>query len=125
MKVEYLLKGLAEFPHLRIYDFDNVEARQLRELFIELAEGESDQVTLQDIDAMEVSDISAVTMRVGAWDRGLKLFDKTGKFEWVLTENSWKDLAQIADAFCDEDCEIEQEWLDQRGDVSVLLEAQR
>ncbi|MGI6524900.1 MAG: hypothetical protein ACOX2O_06355 [Bdellovibrionota bacterium] len=122
MKIEYRLEALSECPSLRIYDFDNTEARQLRELFIQLAEGENDWTSLHEIDNIEAVDGCVVNMRVGAWDRGVKKFDESHKFEWILTEESWKDLAKIAEAFCEEDSEVNQEWLDKRGEVAVLIE---
>ena len=125
MKIEFSEEGYAKCPHVRIYDFDNIEARQLRELFIELAEGENSWTSLDKIDNVEMIDGCDVKMRVGAWDRGLRNFSGVNKFEWILTEDSWKNMAKIAEAFCDEDRTEMKEWLEQKkGDIPVLIECE-
>ncbi len=109
-----------ETPKVRIYDFDNTEARKLKELFIELAEGEVDCTALHKEDLFEDLDGCSMTLRVGSWDKGIKNLSNK-KFEWILTEDSWKDIANIAELFCDEESEVEEEWLETKGDLPLLI----
>ena len=125
MKIKYAPEALNMCSHIKIYDFDNIEARQLKELFEELAAGESEWASLKDLDNLEAEDGCAMTMRVGAWDKGVRNLGQNKKFEWILTEESWKHIAQVSEVFCEEDCYEHQEWFEQKkGDIPVLLESQ-
>jgi len=121
MKVEYLSDG-SDGPLLRIYDFDSLEAQRLRELFLELAEGRSERAALDALEDIEMTEQCAVTLRVGAWDRGLrKMNGDDRKLECVLREETWGRLAELTDAFCDSEMRARAQWLDTSGQIKLLL----
>lgn len=121
MKLEFVSDGSVQ-PLIRIFDFDSFEAQRLRELFLELAERRTECVVITDIDELEAINECTVTLRVGAWDRGLRRLggDET-RFEWVLREDSWSRLADKTDPFCYSEMRARAEWLDQSGQVKLLL----
>ncbi len=120
MKIEFVSDN-ADCPYIRFFAFDALEVRNLRELFVKLTEGESDRASLDELEDLETDNIGSVILRVGAWDRGLRALNGGNRFEWVLSIDSWKRLADVTDAFSYDLESSRTECLDKSGEVAVML----
>jgi len=120
MKMEFLAEGSADRPLIRLYDFDVVGARRLREAFRSLADGTRRTIPLHEEWWIEPVDECRLTLRLGVRNLGVVQRVSTS-FDCVLTKDAWRDGASLTDPFCEAELTRSDTWLDQNGEIALLL----
>src|ERR1039458_6838228 len=119
MNLEYLADGLRNCPLIRLYEFNQAEARSLRNLVRSLATGERNSVALHDAMWVESVGECRLTFRRGNRNQGVREVDSLD-FECVLTSEGWSNVEGLLDPFCDS-LTAGFQWLTGEGSVSLLF----
>jgi hypothetical protein len=119
MKLEYLADGFRDCPLIRLYEFNQAEARSLRNLVRSLATGEADSVALQGEVWAESVGGCKLTLRRGTRNQGVREVDPLS-FECVLSSGGWRKVEGLIDPFCDSHTAGFQ-WLTREGSVPLLV----
>ncbi|MGC2109940.1 MAG: hypothetical protein WA655_10515 [Candidatus Korobacteraceae bacterium] len=120
MKLEFLAAGSEDRPLIRLYDFDLVAARRLREAFRSLALGSVQILPLHEECWIEAVEVCALDLRLGTRDLGL--VERTpSRFDCILTADGWTDMASLTNPFCEFEKTESCTWLNQNGEISLLL----
>lgn len=97
MKIDYLQTGSNECPLVRLYDFDDHDARRLRRTFEALADGSVENVRLEKVESV---DGTQITFSRSARDQGVFETD-VHHFQVILTPDSWQVAADLTEPFCE------------------------
>ena len=119
MKVELVQRGPRDRPLVRLYEFDQDEARCLRELVKALSTGARTSVALHDERWVESVNGCRLELRLGRWDEGIR---KSNLRDLVctLTTATWDNIEGLLEPFCRSDAPSFQ-WLNESGDISLLI----
>jgi hypothetical protein len=120
MKLEFLSVGSSDGPLIRLYDFDAVGAQRLREAFRCLSARSRETLPLHEEWWVEPVDGCALTLRLGIRDLGV-VERLPSRFECVLTAQTWAKLVSRVGPFCDSASDKAYHWLNQDGEISLLL----
>ena len=118
MKLEYLADGSRDSRLIRPCEFDQAEARSLRNLVRSLATGHADSLALQGEEWAESVGGCKLTLRRGTRNQGIREVDPLN-FECVLSSGAWRNIERLLDSFCDSRTAGFQ-WLTREGSVSLL-----
>ena len=69
MKLEFLGGGSPDCPLLRLYDFDETEASELRQVFAELANRSFTSIALHDLPFIQPVNECRLTLKVAELNR--------------------------------------------------------
>jgi hypothetical protein len=119
MKLEYLAAGSKRCPLVRLYGFDQEEARNLRQLVRSLSSESRQEVSLNEKPWIESIGGCYVEFRVGDGNEGIRQCAPLN-FECVLTQGGWKNVEGLLDPFC-ESASSGYQWLVGTGKISLLL----
>ena len=119
MKLEYLPDGSTDHSLIRLYEFDQSEARQLRQLIESLATGDREVVALHNEAWVEPVGACCLNLRRGNRNHGIRQ-SRTLRFECVLTLDGWSNVEGLLEPFCESDTSGFQ-WLTHDGRVALLL----
>ena len=119
MKLEFLSEGSRDCPLIRLYQFDQPEAKQLKAIFESMAAGSQQRLALHEEPWIEAIGECRLDLEVGIRDCGV-IQRGPMRFEYVLKEDSWSDLALLVEPFYRDEPGVYQ-WLNERGKVSLLL----
>lgn len=119
MKLEYLADGSRDCPLIRLYEFNQSEAIQLRQLVRSLVMGDRQSVQLQNEAWAEPLGGCCLCLRRGGSDQGVRQVG-TLNFECVLNSDGWSNVEGLLDPFCDSNTTGFQ-WLTHEGRVSLLI----
>jgi len=117
MKLEYLAD--ASPPLIRLYEFNQAEVRQLRELVSSLVAGTRQSVALQSEAWAKSIDGCCLNLRLGNRDRGILPVSDLN-FECTLTSDGWSNVEGLLDPFCESEIAGYQ-WLTHDGRVPLLI----
>jgi hypothetical protein len=120
MKLEFLADGSPDCPLIRLYAFDQSEILRFKDLISTLSLGTATNISLHEQPWINPVDGCTVEMRLGKRDQGIKQIGPSG-FECVLTEEGWTDVAFLLEPFCAKELPRGYQWLDERGQVSLLI----
>ncbi len=123
MKLDFLPDGSPDCPLVRIYGFGPAEARGLHEAVARLAGGKVDSVEIHSLAGAEPVDGCRLTLRVGRKDRGVCPVPGKNSLECVLRRHTWEQVADRIAPFCEEAAPGHYQWLDESGDIPLLLSA--
>jgi len=118
MKLEFLAEGPG-CPLIRLHDFTQEEARQLRQVFYSLANGSLKTATLEDMPFIEAVHGCQLKLLEGTRDRGI-YSTASNVFEWALTRLGWGNVVGLTDPFCQLDSNGFQ-WLTAQGPIRLLI----
>ncbi|HKQ85923.1 MAG TPA: hypothetical protein VJS43_04040 [Candidatus Acidoferrales bacterium] len=118
MKIEYLADGAPECPLIRLYDFDQVQARKLRGLIASMVAGERQSVALQDEKWAEPLAGCHLALCVGSRNNGVRQASGL-RFEWVLNLDGWSNVERLLKPFSESDTDGIQ-WLNDSA-IAVLI----
>ena len=121
MKLDFLPDGSADCPLVRIWGFMPTEARRLHEAATRLAGGQTEPVEVHSLTGVEPIDGCQLTLRVGREDRGVYALIGVNSFECLLRRPIWEHVANLIRPFCEEAKPGYFQWLDESGDISLLL----
>lgn len=121
MKLEYLPLGSDDCPLLRIYDFDSAGACRLKTIFSKLAAGSSEPIALHKLPDVDRIDGCELTVCVVQKDEGVISAPKPPLFECRLTQETWKQVAELTEPFCEDAQPRTHQWLDETSKISLLL----
>jgi hypothetical protein len=119
MKFEYLADRSQDCPLIRLYEFNQAEVRQLRQLVRSLVTGDRQSVALQNEVWAEPVGGCCLNLRRGNRDQGIREVDPLN-FECVLSSDGWSNVDGLLDPFCDSNTTGFQ-WLTHDGRVSLLI----
>src|SRR5258708_26043391 len=117
--MEYLAGGSADCPLIRLYDFGQSEAKQLRELAKSLATGDRENVALHCEPWVESVSGCSLSLRRGNRNRGIRQ-SQTLRFECVLSSDGWSNVEGLLEPFCEPNTTGFQ-WLTNGGRVALLI----
>ena len=120
MKLEFLVDGSPDCPLIRLYAFDQSEVLRFKDLISTLSLGKATNVSLHEQSWIDPVDGCKLEMSLGKRDRGIKQVDPS-RFECVLTEEGWTDVAFLLEPFCAKELPTGYQWLEERGQVSLLI----
>jgi hypothetical protein len=119
MKLEYLATGSTDCPLIRLYDFDEGEACQLRELVRSLVTGDRQSAPLQNEVWADPVGGCCLSLRRGNQDQGIRQGEPLN-FECVLSPDGWSNVEGLLDPFCESNTAGFQ-WLTHDGRVALLI----
>jgi hypothetical protein len=119
MRLEFLAQGSTDCPLIRLYEFNQAEVRQLRQLVRSLIAGDRQSVALQDEMWAEPVGGCCLSLRLGNRDWGIRQVEHLN-FECVLTSDGWWNVEGLLDPFCDSNPAGFQ-WLTHDGRVALLI----
>jgi hypothetical protein len=118
MKIEFLERGSAGCPLIRIYGTDIDGCLRLKGAFEQLERGAVREIVLSDLPGIEPVSGCRVTAKAGKWDRGVLAVGEYA-FDWVLTPSTWDNVAGLIEPFCLQAGGYQ--WLEQTSDTRVLI----
>jgi|SRR5215475_7511465 len=119
MKLEYLPDGSPECPLIRLYEFDQPQARQLTALVKSLGAGDCQDVALQNESWVEPVRSCCLNLRVGTRNHGVRQVGPH-RFECVLSLDSWRNMEGLLEPFLGSTSSGFQ-WLTNEGKVGLLI----
>lgn len=120
MKLEFLPDGSNDCSLLRMYDFEIAEIERLLVELTALASGEQKVVHVHDLPGIKSIANCKLFLRIGYWDRGIRILPEPASFECVLTPDGWEQVSSLVEPFLEQGKHGYQ-WLDYHGDVYWLL----
>jgi hypothetical protein len=122
MKLDLIPDGDDGRPLVRIWGFAPAEARLLHEAVTGLAGGQAESVEVHSLPGVEPVDSCRLTLKVGEEDRGVYDLIGENSFECLLRRHKWEQVADLIRPFCEEaGPRGYYQWLDDAGDISLLL----
>jgi len=119
MRVEYVHDGAAQSPLLRFFNFTRADLADLIAAFSTLASPGAVAVRLAPGEFLTGMNVKTLNARPSARDLGVVPQDH-GTFDWVLTPQSWRDVAERARSLRLARSNSFQ-WLDQSSSIGVML----
>ena len=119
VKLEYLREGSPECPVIRMYDFGQAEAKQLRELVKSLATGDRENVEFHNEAWVESVGGCSLTLRRGNRNQGI-LQSQTLRFECVLSSDGWNNAEGLLGPFSESNT-TDFQWLTNHGRIALLI----
>jgi hypothetical protein len=119
MKLEYLADGSLDCPLVRLYEFNQAEARALRSLVRSLVNGQCQSVALEGEEWAESVGGCRLTLRQGSRNLGVRELNPLN-FECVLEPGGWSNVEGLLDVFCGSGTSGFQ-WLTREGSVGLLI----
>ena len=121
MKMEFIDdEGVHDCPLIRLFQFETEDVIWLREMFDSLASGSQTFIPLHEQKGIEAVDGCRLDLRVGTRDMGI-IQKGPLTFECTLTTEGWSEVASLAEPFCEAAKPGTFQWLNDDGDVSLLL----
>jgi len=121
MKLDYIPDGAVDCPLVRIWGFVPDEASWLHEAVTRLAGGQAESVEVHSAPGVEPINGCRLTLKVGQEDRGVYALLGEDSFECLLRRHKWKQVVDLIRPFCEEAKPGYHQWLDESGDISLLL----
>jgi len=118
VKLEYLADGAPECPLIRLYEFDQVQARKLREVIGAMIAGERQAAALHHEQWVEPLGGCSLILRAGSRNNGVRRA-KDLRFEWVLNVDGWSNVEGLIEPFSESETAGFQ-WLND-GAIAVLI----
>lgn len=119
MKLEFLAAGSPDCPLIRLFDFDQAEAQNLRELAGSLANGSSESVAVNDEPWIVSIRDCRLTFRLGTGYQGVRQSGPS-TFDCVLSATNWSNVEGLLHPFCESD-DAGFQWLSREGRISLLF----
>jgi hypothetical protein len=121
MKIDYLENGSSDCPLIRIYRDEPEFCARLFSSLNQLSSGEAKEVSLTALPGVEPAGSCTLIAQVIKSDRGI-VHKEGNSFFWMLTSDSWQDVAGLIEPFCQFETKGFQ-WLDQvpASDARVLI----
>jgi len=119
VKLEYLPKGSPECPLIRLYDFDQLQAKRLSKLVKSLAAGDRENVALHN--EAWVESVGECCLRLQSGKRNQRIrTTPSGTFECVLSAEGWKDIEGLLEPFRESKTSGFR-WLTRQGKIALLI----
>lgn len=119
MKIEYLGDGAKECPLIRLYDYSQSEACQLRDIVRGLISGDFQSLPLQEETWAVPIGGCCLTLRRDGRNVGAHQLSPLN-FECVLDADGWNNVEGLLEPFCAFNTAGFQ-WLTSQGEVSLLI----
>ena len=119
MRVEYVHDGARQTPLLRLFNFTRADLADLVAAFSSLASPGAVAVRLAPGEFLTGMNLKTLNARPSARDHGVVPLEHD-TFDWVLTPQSWRAVADRARSFRLARSSSFQ-WLDQSSSIGVLL----
>jgi len=119
VKLEYPPQGSPECPLLRLYDFDQPQAKQLSELVKSLGAGDREDVALHNEAWVESVGECCLNLQRGERNQGV-CTTPSGTFDCVLSTEGWKEIEELLEPFRESDT-FGFQWLTHQGKIALLI----
>jgi hypothetical protein len=120
MKLEFLAEGSDDCPLIRLYSFDVIGARRLREAFRSVCASQQQRLPLHEEWWIEPVEGCRLELRSGTRDLGV-VQRLPSSFDCVLTAGRWEEMVEKVDPFCESIEMNGHQWLNKDGEISLLL----
>jgi hypothetical protein len=120
MKLEYLADGSTDCPLIRLYEFEPSEASQLRASFALLADATRTELQLNELPYIQSLAHCALRLHVAKQHTGISQVGPSA-FHCALTTEGWREVTDKVDPFTVPVVGECFQWLNEDGDVSLLL----
>jgi hypothetical protein len=120
MKLEYLASGSKDCPLIRLYAFDQPAVLHLRSLIGALEAGTIVSSPLHKQPWIRSVENCELELCLAKRDQGVIQVGPS-RFECILTNDGWRDIAFLLEPFCGTESPSGIQWLNERGKVSLLL----
>lgn len=117
MKLEYL-NDIAD-PLVRLYDFDNVQAKEFRQTITEFILLEKKSLELHSLSFIELINCK-LTLRLAEEDKGITTSDNMNFF-CDLTIDGFENIIFLIEPFCDRESNGYQWLYDLNSDIDFLF----
>jgi hypothetical protein len=104
---------------IRLFEFDQSEACRLRQLVKSLADGDGQDVALQNEARIKSVGECRLNLRQGNGNHGVRQAGNL-TFECVLTRDGWSNVEELLEPFCESD-KAGFQWLTNEGHVALLI----
>ena len=121
MKVEFLEKS-QDGPLIRLFDFNEKEAAELKYLLDQLVDGKIKSLALHEHCNIDPKDNCHLTFLPQEKDKGVRR--RGEEFECVLTKSSLSSVSELVGSFAFAPAEG-YEWLDETSGISLLISPER
>ena len=121
MKLEFLAHESPYCPLIRLYRFDEREAKDLRAKVAELARGMSMSVAVHNLEFITPVFGCELVLIVGEKDRGVVETHNSRLYTCILTKETWNTVSGLFDQYCMPRATRDSVWLDQTSHISLLL----
>ena len=119
MELEYIHDGAQQSPLLRFFNFTRPELSDLIAVFQTLARGSA---PVELLPGPHIRSVNIQRFTLGRHARDLGLIPRgANSLEWLLTTESWQDVADRALSLRGSDLARTYQWLDESSSISVLL----
>jgi len=122
MKLEFLAEGSKECPLIRLYSFDQSAVLRLMNLISALAAGTTTSASLHEQPWIEPVGGCELKLCLSGHDKGVVQIGPS-TFECVLRNEGWDDIAGLLKPFCESHRADVYQWLNERGQISLLISA--
>ncbi len=120
MKLEYLGYHSGDCPLVRIYDLSTESVALLVSRAMSLYSGKMDSFELHTLTGVEP--LMGLTLKAAVGkDIGLVRCGSGLDFETTLAEESWAQVAGLAEPFMEKNSEGGFQWLDHTSDIPLLI----
>lgn len=89
-----------DYPLLRIFDFNEEGATQLKRVLESLANGQKSEITLTDIPNITGVNGCRLILKAVKHFTGIRRNKKTGTFTWREKKWTWDNHAGLVEPFC-------------------------
>ncbi len=120
MKLEFLADGSPDCPLIRLYAFEQSEVIQFQDFVNSLAAGTETSVSLDKQPWIEPVGGCELELHLAKRDRGIIQVGPS-RFECVLSNEGWLDIAGLLEPFCESNDLKAYQWLSEKGNISLLL----
>ena len=120
LHIDFIPDGAAAAPLVRIRGNDPVAYQALHQALQSLTTGDATQVAIDQLPAIAPGSCRLLAA-AAAWDRGVLDAGDGQSFLWLLTTTSWDNVNGLLQPFCDDEVTGGHQWLEQAGDIHVLV----
>ena len=124
MKLEFFADGFEGKPLILLYDGAPAEVVQLRDLLRRLAGGLGRRLTVNELPFVETVGACRLRARCAFERSGIRATAATD-FEWTLDPESWREVEELLEPFCQAHDHVAFQHLDSTSDAEVVYSTDR
>ncbi len=121
LRLDFISTGSHDAPLLRISGSDPMACKVLHGAVTQLAEKKSDRISIEQLPGVVAVDGYRLSACTGRWDRGVLRCDEGQSFEWILTPETWDNVAGLLEPFCGKEQPGNHQWLHCAGDIQLVI----
>jgi hypothetical protein len=121
LRLDFIPTGSDDCPLLRISGSDKPACKALHDSVVQLAERATERVAIEQLPGVVSVGGCRLSVLAGSWDQGVLRCGDGPSFEWVLTPDTWDNIAGLLEPFCGDEQSGNHQWLQSAGDIRVVI----